>query len=144
MKPERILDRIENFIEFNVGSLNEGLFYRKPESVGTMRVARVLKDDLNPDFDMLYLDFGGNQVDDQSSTIRHVPKGLVREEAIVEIFVRKRRIPANPESWLTSFRPFNKALKGRPFMWDEEDLAKIFAYNAKDSLTSRGFYLRFI
>jgi len=146
MNTERLikgLGRVENLIDFTVNSLVHEIFYERPESVGTIRVLLVLDDDRYPGFDEAILDFGQDAPKDDGLSIKHIPKGWIKENQIAEVRIRRSRSLREPLSCLVSLRPYNRVIYGKPLFWDEAELDNVFSYNLKDSETSANFFKKF-
>lgn len=145
MKVEQRLNKIERFIDFSMESLKEHLFYDKAQSVGTIRTLDVVRSqEFGREFDTVVLDFGIPMARGECLWIDKVPHGMVKSHQIVEIFVKRSKIKVEPEHWLTSLRPFNNVLYGKPFGWGEQDLERIFASNPMDSEIFPIFYEKFL
>jgi hypothetical protein len=97
-----------------------------------------------PGFDMVVLDFGKLKETDNSPAVYRVPTGLLKEDAIAEIIVRRAKITTDPMYFLVAVRPFDRQTYGKPFKWAEADFGNMFGYNMKDSDHSRMFYKKFI
>lgn len=143
MSSERLLAKVGNSINRSLEILYVEALFKRPESAGTIRVADVLEDDENPGTDVVILGFEGKIFEDKSAWVRHVPAGFIKKDQIVEILVRKSKLPTDPEIWLVSIRPFNRITKGTPLNWDEMKLDDVFVYNQKDADTSPRFYKKF-
>lgn len=144
MGVERFFDKAENFLDLAANSFTEALFFKPQESVGTMRVMDSFRDrKYFPGFDMVILDIGGLSEMDESAVIYRVPRGLVKEDQLVEVVVKRAKVKADPESWLTAIRPFDRRLYGKPFSKSESSLQAMFSYNLKDADGSVRFYKKF-
>lgn len=143
MKAEQLLGRIEDFFERSLNIVNESIIYNSAESVGTIRTLDVFRSlEFGPKFDTVVLDFGIPMESGEWVAIDRVPHGIIKRYQSVEIFVKRNKF--HSEDWLTSLRPFNYVLYGKPFVWDEANLGEIFSYNLMDSKTHKLFFNKFL
>lgn len=139
------MDRVENFLEASFANFTEALWFKGPESVGTIRVLDAFPDrKYYPGYDMVVLDFGQLRDFDESAFIMRVPMGLLQEGQIAEVKVKMAKVKMEPAHFLVAMRPFDRSTYGKPFRWSEAHLANMFGYNMMDSNRSSIFYQKFI
>lgn len=144
MRKERFLDKAENFLDFAANSFTEAVFFKPQESVGTIKVMDSFRDrKYFPGFDMVILDIGGLTELDESAVIYRVPRGLIKEDQMAEVIVKKAKFKTEPESWLTAIRPFDRQTFGKPFTSKESELSAMFSYNLKNADGARRFFKKF-
>lgn len=142
---ERNLGKAENFLERAFADFTEALWFKGAESAGTIRVMEAFPDrKFFPGYDIVVLDFGKLQDWDESSFVYRVPQGLLKEDQIAEVFIKRAKVMTDPIAFLVALRPFDRASYGEPFRWTEAHLANMFGYNMKDSKHSKLFYQKFI
>ena len=131
-------------IERALEVFKEEIFFKRPESVGTIRVEDIFGDPTHEGFQMAILKFAGHWAEDGSVFMRNIPKDFIKKDQIVEVWVRKNRLPQYPKVVLVSVRPFEKEFYGKYFDKDEVFLNEIFFHNKKDSFSSPRFFKRFL
>lgn len=145
MSIERNFAKTEKFIHSVVESLNQTLWYKKQESVGTIRVLDSFADrKYYPGYDFVMLDFGVNVFDDDSAIIYKVPRGLIKPRSVVEIVVKRQKVKTTPESFLVGVRPFVKENYGKDFGKEDKFLNIQFGQNQKWSDSAVNFYKKFL
>lgn len=145
MQSERKPQTKHNLIESSFLSVKESIFFKKPESVGTIRILDVFADrNYFLGYDMAILDFGKLKDSDVSPIVYHVPKGLIKEDSIVEVVVKQSRWKTEPKAVLLGIRPFKKENYGIMFGRDDRDLNSQFSFNLKFSDSSKMFFDKFL
>lgn len=142
---ERYLDKAEAVIETSFANFTEALWFKRPETVGTMRVLDAFPDrKFFPGYDMVILDFGKLKDFDESPAIYRVKKGLIKPESVVEVIIKRSRVDTNPKAVLVAVRLFDKEVYGKDFGMRDLATAQMFGYNMKYSTLSKMFFDRFV
>lgn len=145
MSIERNLDKAEAFLEASFANFTEALWFRRPETAGTIRVLDSFSDrKYFPGFDMVILDFGKMLDNDDSPVIFHVPKGLVKAGSIVEVIIKRARVDTDPKAILAALRPFEREKYQKEITLGEVEISRMFGFNMKYSNLSKMFFDRFV
>lgn len=141
-----ISERLELSIERALDSFDE-ILTGPPESVGTILIDDLVKDERYKGFNIAILHFTRPDVEEKSQKIYRVPDGWVEVGKRAEVIVRIGRLSTTlnlPSKCLVAIRPYNRETYGSPVGLDDKIIKEMFHANHMKDEKAPAFHERFI
>lgn len=136
------INKSGELLETKLIRVTENLLFKPPESVGTIRLHSVCRDEdrAGGKYKAL-MDLGTGSWTEKNLWIGWLPPGVFKNNQIVEVIVRKHKL-GEASGCLVAIRPFVKEVYGKFFGY-EDYVNDVFSFNYKTPKMSPEFFRRF-